>query len=74
MPHCMVKGLLKDHKTSFDSTWEGYLQGEGDALHEVMIPMVHKMAQEVGLVIDYLITRPGLMVLASQSMVFLSLD
>jgi len=53
---------IPGHKTNLDSTWEGYLRGEGDALHEVMIPMVYGMAKEVGLIIDYLLSKPELIV------------
>jgi hypothetical protein len=51
---------ILDHKTALDSTWEGYLQGKGDALHEVMIPMVYGLAQEVGIIIDCLLDHPQL--------------
>lgn len=39
------------------SVWEDYLVGKGDALHEVMIPVVYGMAKEVSDIIDYLVSR-----------------
>lgn len=47
-------------KFESDATWQAYLRGEGDALHEVMIPMVWGLANDVPKVIDYLLTRPAL--------------
>ncbi len=51
-----------DGKFENDATWQAYMRGEGDALHEVMIPMVWGMAKDVPKVIDYLLTRPELVV------------
>jgi dienelactone hydrolase len=48
------------HRLAQDATWAALLRGEGDALHDVIIPVVAGMAAEVSSIIDYLLTRPEL--------------
>lgn len=52
---------LGDAKTEA-ALWGSYLRGEGDALHDIMIPLVWGMAQEVSTIIDYLSTRQDLII------------
>jgi pimeloyl-ACP methyl ester carboxylesterase len=49
-----------DGRFQSDAPWQSYMRGEGDALREVMIPLVWGMAKDVPKVIDYLLTRPEL--------------
>ena len=52
--------LPQGHPLAQDATWTAYLRGEGDALRDVIIPVVSGMASEVSSIIDYLLTRPDL--------------
>jgi dienelactone hydrolase len=54
--------LPHGHPLAQDAAWAGYLRGEGDALRDVIIPVVSGMANEVSSIIDYLLTRPDLVV------------
>jgi len=52
--------LPQGHPLTQDATWRAYLHGEGDALHDVIIPVVWGMANEVPSIMDYLLGRPDL--------------